>query len=58
MQEYSDLFHVTLEEAQRKISEQKHRDRVWEVIDDLDALFVEIESNDILRALEEQIKLT
>ena len=57
-QEYSDQFHVTLEEAQRKISKQKHRDRVWEVIDDLDALFVEIESNDILRALEEQIKLT
>lgn len=58
MRKYSEQFYVTLEEAQREISEQKHRDRVWEVIDDLDALFVEIESNDILRALEEQIKLT
>ena len=58
LQEHSDQFHVTLEEAQRKIPEQEYRDRVWKVMDDLEALFVDIDSNDMMIKLEDQIRLT
>ncbi len=58
LQEHSDQFHVTLEEAQRKIPEQEYRDSLWKVIDDLEALFVDIDSNDMMIKLEDQIRLT
>lgn len=57
MQEYSNRFHATLDEAQRQLPEQEYRDRLWKAINVLDSLFIDIESNDILIALEKQIKL-